>query len=354
MKILVHYPYSNPYGALLYAAMQRERGDVTVALVGGGRLDTLAFPAIAAVRRLRGFRIAHLHWLDFSLPQRIPMHDRLSLAWSRVCIATLRLLGYRIVWTVHNVVPHERRTSNDFAVARDVARTAAAVIVHSRQTVEQMRVAGLRTERTTVVPHASYVGVYPAEIEAGDARAQLGIGADDFVVLFFGAVRRYKGVEDLVAAFTGLRLPHARLLVVGRCDDDPAFCDALERLAGDGVDMRLGYVDDRDVASYFAAADAVCLPFRSLTTSGSALLALSFGRPIVAPRIGSVADLPRDVGWLYDPDDPDGLANSLLEAAADPERRAASGRAALDYARSLTWEASAARTLDVYRSVLHR
>ena len=108
-----------------------------------------------------------------------------------------------------------------------------------------------------------------------------------------------------------------------------------------------GYAPDEKVPLYFAAADVVVLPFREVTTSGSAVLALSLGRPIVAPRIGALRDLPESVGFLYKNGE---LVAALSEALnAAPEELADRSAAARGYADSLSWDHIAAATLEVYR-----
>jgi glycosyltransferase involved in cell wall biosynthesis len=113
-----------------------------------------------------------------------------------------------------------------------------------------------------------------------------------------------------------------------------------------------GYAPHERVPLYFAAADVVVLPFRQVTTSGSAVLALSLGRPVVAPRIGALRDLPVDVGFLYEDG---GLVGALGRAlSAPPEELAERSQAARRYAGNLSWDHIATTTLDVYRqATLH-
>lgn len=103
---------------------------------------------------------------------------------------------------------------------------------------------------------------------------------------------------------------------------------------------------------YLRASDIVCLPFKTITTSGSALLALTFGKPIVAPRIGAIQDIPSDVGVLYDPRNNNALENALAEALSSSSKLFDMSRAAQKYSDTLSWDKIATRTFKVYEDVL--
>ena len=124
--------------------------------------------------------------------------------------------------------------------------------------------------------------------------------------LAFGMVRPYKQVPALVETFRAVAGPDDRLVVAGNPNRDWLERAVRER-AGDDPRVRLDlrFVPDDEVGDYFAAADAVVLPYRDVLTSGSAVLAMSFGRAVVAPRIGCLPWQVGDGGVLYDPGDAD-------------------------------------------------
>ncbi len=349
LKILV-YPRSdkNPYQELLYVPMRVDRG-ATVTYLTGTRLNLVLLLFVLLRKRLEGYRVLHLHWPSFRVSYAIPKAKTLSYLLTRYCLLAIRLSGLRLVWTVHNAVPHEQETSDDVAIARQIARQAAAKIVHSRYALDEMQELGMSTARTEVIPHGNYRGVYPDTITPGAARARLGVAKDEFVLLFLGMIRPYKGVDDLLAAHAALGRPDVRLIIAGGCQDDTLRHQIEDAAAAhDNVTAALGFVPDEDVAMYFKAADVVCLPFKSVTTSGSALLALTFGKPLVAPRTGSLLDLPDDIGYFYDPDDTEGLSHAIEHACASRSRLAAQSKSVAAYARTLDWDKIAGRTYDLY------
>jgi beta-1,4-mannosyltransferase len=178
-------------------------------------------------------------------------------------------------------------------------------------------------------------------------RERLGLAPDDVAVLFFGNMRPYKGVNDLLAAWPLLEGTRARLIAAGECSDEQ-LQEGLRGTAATFINRRIA---DQEVAALFQASDVVCAPFRAVTTSGSVLLALSFGRPVVVPRTGAMLDLPSEVGFFYDSGAPDGLVSALL-AAVSSKDLASVQDAARAYAAAISWEAVARATAAVYRSAI--
>lgn len=355
---LIVYPFDlNPYQEMLYGAIRENDTHCVVRYVRRrAGLGPLPFFAGVGLARMRGFRLIHIHWPQFALRHGGRTLYRFSLVNARASLWWLRVLGIRIVWTVHNVLPHERETADDVMVSRMLARNAARTIVHSERTRKELSALGADTERVSVIPHGPYTGTYQ-EVSRTEGRRALQLPDTARIAMFFGQIRPYKGVEDLIDAWEQTTLGHAWrtrmpfLLLAGKCDD-LILRQRLQRYA-DTVSGRFdqGYVAEKKVSLYFAAATIVVFPFRSVTTSGSALLALSLGRPIVAPRLGALRDLPDEVGFFYEPG---GLAAALRRAIGAPDSELELlSTAARNYARSLSWTQIADSTLELYREVSH-
>jgi hypothetical protein len=171
---MVYPRESNPYQPLLYAALQEvaeHRGTARYRIVDipapRGTKQVLLHPFRAASTLIARAmtdrrRILHIHWMySFKLPggnSRISL--RLAYMTSTMFLSLSKVLRFRIVWTVHNVLPHETITSNDVAIRRKLARMADAVIVHSSSTLPALAAAGITVPEATVIPHPSYVGRY--------------------------------------------------------------------------------------------------------------------------------------------------------------------------------------------------
>jgi beta-1,4-mannosyltransferase len=269
----------------------------------------------------------------------------------------LRRAGVRLVWTAHDLQDHDSRHPRiDRALGAGVARLAGAIVVHGERAAGELRRRyrlGRRT-RVVVVPHGPFTHYAAFGSDGASVRRGLGIAEDDFVFLFLGAVRAYKGVLELARAFraSGLAERRAHLVIRGRSreaslsrrlDEEAARCPRLH--------LALGRVPDAELASAFAAADAAPLPYRAVLTSGSAVLALSLGTPVIAPRLPGLLDLvDESCALLYDPAAPHALPDALVRAF---ERRAELpelGRRGRERATRTGWEEIAERTLEVYRS----
>lgn len=360
MKIVV-YPWDkNPYQTLLYDALQRQQPGVTVLrkLWRFPYIWWAIFPLVLVICRVAGYRILHMHWWHFLSVWGGPKGsfryslNALSYAFH---IWLIKCLGYRVVWTVHNVMPHEQQTADDKQLMRRLSQLSNAKIVHSSYGLQQLKEQGLDTINTTVIPHGNYAGVYPVTVTRQQARRQLGISADARVVLFLGKIRGYKGIDDLLAAYAGMQTTHTRLVIVGQPDDQVVHQAIAEAAKTMPIQYIPGHVADADIAQYYMAADVVCLPFKAVTTSGSALLALTFGKPLIAPRAGALLDVPEAAGYFYDPSKKDALATQLKQAVtAQPADIARRSEAAVTYADTLDWDAIAAKTYTVYRQVLTR
>jgi glycosyltransferase involved in cell wall biosynthesis len=355
MKVLVFPRDTNPYQDLLYGEMQ----PLGVAAIYVGELtpirslNLLLLPLEVAVRGMGGARVIHLHWVfTFAFPgaRRFPVMRWVAQIWFHVLLWTCRMIGVHLVWTAHNVLPHEQVLGNDISARRALVEASDLVLAHSQSTLDELAALGAVPRRSAIIRHGPFGSRSAAELLRTP-----GCGGGPRGFLFFGFVREYKGVDDLLAAFA--TLPEdvaAHLTVAGRCDD-PSLRSRLRELArrgGSNIVLRLEHVPDEDVSQLLAAADVVVLPFRRATTSGSAMLALSHGRPLIVPNLAALADLPDQAVLRYD-GGVTALASSVIRLArADADTLAAMSAAARDYAFQTTWQEIADRTTSEMVSIL--
>jgi glycosyltransferase involved in cell wall biosynthesis len=340
---------TSPYLDQLYAPMAALGVDVRR---GRPRYD------LPALLLGRGPRILHLHFFDelTQRPSRGATAAR-SLAFLAL-LAALRLRGIGLVWTAHNLEPHElHHPAWGFLVYRLAARWSDALIAHSQAAREQLEARYGPLPRCVVIPHGSYVGLYGPPRDRAASRAALGLPAAGPVLLNLGTLRPYKNIEQLIDIFATLP-PDARgtLLVAGAAKSEAYAAELRRRAAAvPGVDLRATYIPDQELPAYLAAADLVVLPYRSLLTSGILLWALSYARPVVAPAFGPVRELVQEgqTGFLFAPGDGDALRAALARALAHPDLPAL-GAAGLALAQVFAWPKIAARTAQVYRDVAGR
>jgi glycosyltransferase involved in cell wall biosynthesis len=336
----------NPYQELL-----AERLAARGAAVDHGRRKALWKP-FRILRR--GVDVVHLH----SAATFIRSPNALGAAGrglrTLASLIILRIAGVRLIWTAHDLRDHEGRfPALDYCFTWALARLASAVVTHGERATSLVaqRYRMRRRSRFAVIPHAPFTRYVRADVERAAARRRLGIGREDLVYLFLGSIRPYKGVPDLVEAFRRLDAEGTRLVIRGSVRR-PELEERLKAAcAGDDrIDFAAGFVPDPEVAVYLEACDMVVAPYRAVLTSGSVLLAMSLGRACIAPNLGCIPDtLDESCGFLYDPEDPEGLIEALRRALTQRERLVEMGRAARERAARVSWDEVAERTLALYR-----
>ena len=263
------------------------------------------------------FEISHIQWV------RDPVRDVQY-------VRSLRDRGIRVVMTAHNVLPHDasKNAQNEWAT---LYQAADAVIVHYSRAADQLADMGIEQPRIAVIPHGNYLPIRALTKSHADdpqaarraARDLLDLPQDSPVVLFFGLIRPYKGLDYLLDAVAALRgvLPNVRLLLAGRAPDGLSpFMDRIRAL-GDAVQLIPRYLPLREASVCFEACDVVALPYTEASQSGVLHLAYAHSRPVVATTVGGVPEAVRDgvTGYLVPPRDATALFEALRSVLCDPE-----------------------------------
>ncbi|MTE22740.1 glycosyltransferase [Microbacterium sp. ZXX196] len=244
---------------------------------------------------------------------------------------TAKTLGRPILWTVHNVLPHDTAyRPQAVRLHRVLGKLADAIHVLSPHTVEHARhFYSIPPEKVVVIEHSSYDGVYGDPVPAAEARSAIGASADRTTVMFFGWIRPYKGIVDLsrATALAASRGANLEVLIAGR--PLGPVQNALKSFdeSGARITRHLKRVLDEDLPSWFGAADLLVLPYRRVLNSGTMHLAATYGVPVLLPNEPHLVEDYGDQAWIrfFDHDDP---AESIAGLLADewflaPEARAA-------------------------------
>lgn len=297
----------------------------------------------------RRYDVLHLHWPDSHLMSgsfagSVFKHARLGLL-----AAILRWRGTRIVWMLHNLQPHDRNhwlSRRLFSLWFPKACThVIALTAFGLQSARSLYPV-LGRKHSAIIPHGHYRGAYGRAPSKPECRRQLDLPRRRFTLLFFGGVRRYKNVPLLIDVFRRLADLDVQLVIAGQPGHGISADELSQMCAGDNrIALKLEFIPDDAVPLYFGAADAVVLPFDSILNSGSVLLALSFNRIVLAPRLGALPEIQALVGeqWLHLYDGP--LSTEMLNGlrAALPADDAEVDLAAFE------WNSIADRTLELYR-----
>lgn len=351
-----HSNAENPYMQLLVGALRDQGVDIRTPI------NPFFFPLSRAAYANPDVDVLQLDWLyefyttsDIGVDVIDAVISILRAAMFCVDLFLVSLFGPAVVKHVHNKHHHDRSLPRTERIINEWT-----FVLADRLIVKCDRAANVLTttywafdaDDAVVVPDGSFVSAYENEVSKAAARTELAIAEEDFVYLFFGLIRPYKGVTELLHAFGALNSPNSTLWIVGNPTDDALELE-LRRLTDeiDDVQTVFEFIPEDRIQYYMNAADVLVLPYRTILNSGSAHLGLSFGCPIVAPSIGCLpATITADGGVLYDPDDPDGLKDALAAVRAEPSLDAI-GRSNLERARENTWESTGDRLVSLYSSV---
>jgi len=351
MKVLSLPDWSrggNPYQRELAAALQK-RG---VTVIMGNGTDRL--PILGAIRVHGKPNVLHLHWTH---PFMLGKNRSKSIMRSIRFLAELfmvKILGIKVIWTVHNLLEHERRDPQvELFFNRLLVRLYDHLIVHCsfarKAVIENYHLPNRFMKKINVIPHGNYIDSYENQVTREKARAKLGLGDRDLVFLYFGMIRAYKGVLGLVNAFRKLHKPQVRLLIVGEPTNEAIKREVIGCCESDSrIRLFLQFVPDKDVQLYMNGADVVVLPYQHILTSGGALLAMSFGKPLIVPRMGCIPEvLDRKGGFLYNHNEEEGLLRAIQEASL--ANLAAMGKYNYRKAKCFDWDEIAQKTCELYK-----
>jgi glycosyltransferase involved in cell wall biosynthesis len=258
------------------------------------------------------------------------------------------------VMTAHYILPPQP-SRRQVRTARRVFEAMDAAVAHSEHGAARLRdEVGLDPAKVRVIPHGAFDYLtrlpeekpLPRELE----------GAEGPVILSFGLLRPYKGVENLLAAYGPIAAsnPGAELWIVGnpRMDVGPLRRQAAE--VGGRVRTVTRFVDEAEVPAIFRRADLVVLPYLDAEHSGVLYTGLAFGKPLVLSAVGGFPEVAEaGAARLVPPGDTDALAATLAELIEDETARAELAAAATRAAAGpFSWDEAARRTLDLYRELI--
>ena len=350
-RVIAMAPCEHPYLAAFYDSCRSEGMTIIQGMLAGRWLAA----------NVRAGDVLHWHWPGLDYLHTNPLIASVRFIRLAALMLAMRLRGARIVWTAHNLYPHDPAwlPGLDRWARRFVVAISEHVFVHgpaaARQVAERLKVP---TSKLVIIEHGHWIGRFPDSADPATARTRLQLPQKADVVLFIGLCKPYKNVLALIDAFSTLDKDtppgtRERVLVIAGAFQDPHYQATVEAAVAAVPNVRLvpGYVPENELQWYFAAADAVVLPYREILTSGAVMLALGFGRPVVAPRLGGLVDAIDDQsGILYEPGNP----SALVEAIRESLRRKWSADRIRDQARRFSWQRAAMTYAAVLRTPSHR
>ena len=280
-----------------------------------------------------------------------------------LCLPLLRLLRIHVVITAHNIMPHERHAYDRF-VRAVMFHSCHLIIAHSafikNQLLERFR---LKSDKVVIIPHGNFDVYLPDPLPSREeSRERLGLDPSDDVLLFFGYIRPYKGLDLLLDAFelAATHNPHLKLLIAGAPQTSQLadhYQQRIDRIAAQArIVFHADYIDRDRLPRYFLATDLVVLPYLDIYHSGIVHLAYSFARPVIATRVG---DFPECIeasggGYLLDANHPETLATTITRAFKEKPHLDKMGAAARDFSRThYDWHAIGRQTKSAYLGLIN-
>ena len=259
-------------------------------------------------------RIVHFQWLD-----RYKFIDRIILP------SVARLFGHKVVLTVHNINSGKRDNRDTWGnrmSLRILYKLAHRLIVHTVQSKDELlKEFPTRESKVKIIKHGMNNRVAKSGITFAEARQKFGIAENEKVLLFFGNIDYYKGLDILIDSYSNMPddfLKNSKLLIAGN-SKSAEFTSIIKNKIDspkirEKVILNFGYVPDEDVESYFMAADCIILPYRDIYQSGVIFMAYTFGLPIIVSDIGNFKNdmVEGETGFLIKSTDPVQVTETLL------------------------------------------
>lgn len=237
----------------------------------------------------QSIKLVHLNWFE-NLDESSKASMWKSFFRKTVALLSIKASGKKLVWTMHNRLSHEKGSGNlSRVMVKMLLKSVDAVVIHCAETETVLRETypGFQG-KILLIPHPHFIGTYgPTSDSPPPSQGPLKL-------LFMGAVKPYKNLELLIRVCAQFG-DAVRLTIAGKPASDPYSRELESLTAGtDQVDLRLGFVEDHQIPGLIGDSDLLVLPYdlRSSLNSGTVLLAFSYGRTVICPRIGTIDELP--------------------------------------------------------------
>jgi beta-1,4-mannosyltransferase len=329
---------SNPYVDLFYRSLL----PYGVNLVGA-----LEFDYVWLKTNINEFDCIHLHWpeniwreylgplhkkIRFSnikgawrLSVKIettfqPYFDNQKIKWFENCLDYLKGQGKKIIWTWHNIEPHENNGYIDVRGTHILAEKSDLIIFHSRWAEDQCRKMFAIPGKTIVMPHGNYDGIYPEPRNRAVVLTEIGLETDKPVVGCLGAMRGYKGI-DVACEAVQLLGGSVQLLCAGMPHHLFETPKNISKVSNHNISFVTRKLSEQELSDFANACDCILLPYKKITGSGALLLALTLRKGVVASDLPYFREILRKVpnaGLLVSPNSPEALAKGIDDFLSIP------------------------------------
>ncbi len=261
-----------------------------------------------------------------------------------------RMKGKRIVMTVHNIESHEKSFLKKFLTSL-VFGIANEYIVHSQENKKELEIKVKGKKKVTVIPHGIIIPPL-SPVTGKEARKRLNISDEDKILLCFGNIRDYKGLDVVLRALSHIKDKKVKLLIAGQCWGDWEKYQKIidEHKLEKRVIKRIEFIPADELELLFKVSDLVLLPYKNFNAqTGVAPLILPFGVPFIVSKTGGLPSLVRRSEALIEQDDDGELAEKIEDILSDKKLYAELKKDVAEVRQELSWDSIAKRTVtEVY------
>ncbi len=293
-------------------------------------------------------KIIHIQWYRFYLLEGL------------IISLFARLIGKKAIYTAHDVLPHNRETRANKLIFWLIYRLQSMIIVHTGFIRERLvKEFGICEDKIKVIKHGVYEVSEHDNIDMNIARQRYGFSSDDFILLFFGIITKYKGLPLLLEAFEkNYQNNNIKLLIAGNVSADYAddMVAIKKKYCRPEIVMIIRYIKDEEVPFIFNSANATILPYTEASQSGVLFMSYAYGKPVVAPNIGG---FPYDIihgvtGYLFEAGDTNKLGMAMQTLISDWKNKPKSANDNIKkFAReNYSWKQSASELREIYDSLV--
>lgn len=292
-----------------------------------------------------GLSIAHYHFFHYTLLEEY-------------CVKIARVYGFKVVVTAHDVESFggNRNTRKAYKILAYADKVIAHNKVSKQELVDRIL---LQPSLISVVPHGNYLDSIEALPEKNYARKGMGISENDKVILFFGQIKKVKGLDILLSALPEVitKYKDLKLVIAGRVwrEDFADYVNIINKYGiEDSVIAHIRYIKDSEVASYYQAADLVVLPYRRIYQSGVLLMAMSYRKPVLTSDIPGMIEIVSDGknGFVFRSGNVGSLSSKMIDILSDDEALERVGEAGYQTVlKEHGWERIGQMTCELYNTI---
>lgn len=305
--------------------------------------DYFYFSMIRNCIKIRS-KIIHFHWIGLycGLAENKYRLRILKLLVFVLDIFFLKISRKKIVWTMHNLYSHDSYSAFiEKLIRKFISRKVDSIICHCNQAKKKiMNEFKVKEKKMTVIPQGSYIECYKNNKSKAESRELLNLKIKEFIFLFFGRIKPYKGVISLIKNFKILKNnENITLLIVGE-PKDLQLKKQIQNLVNSSknIIVKFEFIQDDEIQIYMNAADIIVLPYKQILNSGEILVAMGFVKPIIAPKIGCIIDILDESGsFLYDPLEKNSLTKVMEKAILSKNKLKEMGEHNFNLINKLKW-----------------